>query len=159
MLGSAPRDRSARRPFRNRTVRRRARESTCLWRRSTLSAGRRGRRDGRAGWRACYRRAPANLREEWAEQQGSDAFRGGRRPRHQPRPSIDLAAWFRKTSGAGAASVRVRSGEGEREEWSCLLIARMKVCSIAERGPGGGRTSSSWLVRGVGDGGELACGW
>ena len=53
----------------------------------------------------------------------------------------------------------VRSGEGEREEWSCVLVARLKVCSLAERGPGGGRTSSSWLARGVGDGGQLACDW
>ena len=53
----------------------------------------------------------------------------------------------------------VRSGEGEREEWSSLLVARLKVCSVAERGPGGGRTSSRWSARGVGDGGELACGW
>ena len=52
----------------------------------------------------------------------------------------------------------VRSGEGEREEWRCLLVARLKVCSIAERGPGGGRTSSRWLDRGVVGGGEAACG-
>ena len=29
-----------------------------------------------------------------------------------------------------------------REEWRCLLVAHLKVCSIAERGAGGGRTSS-----------------
>jgi len=55
--------------------------------------------------------------------------------------------------------VSVRSGEGEREEWSCLLVARLKVCSVTERGPGGGRTSSSWLVRGVGDDAQLARDW
>jgi len=44
-------------------------------------------------------------------------------------------------------------------EWRCLLVALLKVCSVAERGPGGGRTSSSWSARGVGDGGEVACGW
>jgi len=32
----------------------------------------------------------------------------------------------------------------------CLLVARLKVCSIAESGPGGGRTSSNWSARGVG---------
>ena len=31
----------------------------------------------------------------------------------------------------------VRSGEGEGEEWRCLLVARLKVCSIAERGDRG----------------------
>ena len=45
------------------------------------------------------------------------------------------------------------------EEWSCLRGASLKVCSIAERGPGGGRTSSTWLARGVGDGDQVACGW
>jgi len=39
--------------------------------------------------------------------------------------------------------VSERGGEGEREEWRCLLVARLKVCSIAERGAGGGRASSS----------------
>jgi len=29
-----------------------------------------------------------------------------------------------------------KSGEGEREEWRCLLVAHLKVCSIAERGVG-----------------------
>ena len=59
-----------------------------------------------------------------------------------------------------ARSVRsVRGGEGEREEWSCLLVARLKVCSVAERGTGGGRTSSSWLVRRAVGGGQQACGW
>jgi len=52
-----------------------------------------------------------------------------------------------------AARVRVRSDECERKEWSCLLVARLKVCNIAERGPGGGHTSSSRLARGVGGGG------
>ena len=55
------------------------------------------------------------------------------------------------------AQLSVRSGACEREEWSCVLVARLKVCSIAERGTGGGRTSSRWLARGVGDGGQLAC--
>ena len=43
----------------------------------------------------------------------------------------------------------VRNGACEREEWRCLLVALLKVCSIAERGTGCGRTSSSWLARGV----------
>ena len=46
------------------------------------------------------------------------------------------------------------SGEGGRGGGaSCLLVARLKVCSVTERGPGGGCTSSSWSARGVGDGG------
>jgi len=53
---------------------------------------------------------------------------------------------------AGAARMSVG-------EWRCLLVARLKVCSVAERGPGGGRTSSSWYARGVEDGGQVACGW
>jgi len=53
---------------------------------------------------------------------------------------------------------RPAGAAGEREEWSCLLVARLKVCSIAERGAGDGRTSSSWSARGVGDGGQLECG-
>ena len=53
----------------------------------------------------------------------------------------------------------VRSGEGEREEWSCLLVARLTVCSVTERGPGACRTSSSWSARGVGDCGQVSCGW
>jgi len=44
----------------------------------------------------------------------------------------------------------------EREEWRCLLVARLRVCSISERGAGGGRTSSRWLARGVGGRGQLA---
>jgi len=35
------------------------------------------------------------------------------------------------------------------------LVARLKVCSVAEREAGGGRTSSRWLPRGVGYGGQL----
>ena len=58
-----------------------------------------------------------------------------------------------------AARASVRSGEGEREEWRCLRVARLKVCSVAERGAGGGRTSPRWSARGEGDGGQLACGW
>jgi len=54
---------------------------------------------------------------------------------------------------------RAGSGEGEREEWRCLLAARLKVCSVAERGAGGGHTSFRRLARGMGDGGPLACGW
>ena len=46
----------------------------------------------------------------------------------------------------------MRSGEGEGEEWRCLLVARLKVCSVTEGGAGGVRTSSRWLVRGVDDG-------
>jgi len=46
-----------------------------------------------------------------------------------------------------------------REEWRRLLFSRLKVCSIAKRGAGGSRTSSSWFASGVGDGGELACCW
>ena len=53
----------------------------------------------------------------------------------------------------------VGSGEGEREEWRCLLVARLKVCSIAEKGAGGDRTTSRWLARGVEGGGQLACDW
>ena len=54
----------------------------------------------------------------------------------------------------------VRSGEGERRvSTTCLLVARLKVCSVAERGIGGGRTSSRWLARGVVGGGQLARGW
>ena len=45
------------------------------------------------------------------------------------------------------------SGEGEREERRCLLVARLKVCSVTERGAGGGRTSSRWSPRGMGGGG------
>jgi len=48
------------------------------------------------------------------------------------------------------ARVSVRSGEGESEEWRCLLVARLKVCSVTERGVGGGRTSSRWLGSGGG---------
>jgi len=55
--------------------------------------------------------------------------------------------------------VSARSGDGEREEWSCLLVGLLKICSVAEREPGGGLTSSRWLGRGVGGGGEVACGW
>jgi len=55
--------------------------------------------------------------------------------------------------------VSARSGECEREEWSCLLGARLKVCSVAERGAGGGHTSPRWSPRGVVDGGLLARGW
>ena len=45
-----------------------------------------------------------------------------------------------------------KRGECEREELRCLLVARLKVCSVAERGVGGGHNSSSWLAR-VGGGG------
>jgi len=61
------------------------------------------------------------------------------------------------STSSNRALVILGSGEGEREEWRCLLVARLKVCSIAERGPGGGRTSSRRLARGVDDGGQLAC--
>jgi len=44
----------------------------------------------------------------------------------------------------------------EREERRCLLVARLKVCSVAERGAGGGRPSSRWLSRGMGGGDHLA---
>ena len=53
----------------------------------------------------------------------------------------------------------LRGGEGEGEERSCLLVTHLKVCSVAERGPGGGRTSSRWLARGVGNGGQVARCW
>jgi len=38
-----------------------------------------------------------------------------------------------------------------------VLVAHLKVCSVSERGTGGGRTRSSWLARGVGGGGQVAC--
>ena len=47
----------------------------------------------------------------------------------------------------------------EREEWRCLLVARVKVCIIKEMGATGGRTSSRWSAGGVGGGGQVARGW
>ena len=45
-------------------------------------------------------------------------------------------------------SVRsVRCCEGELEEWRCLLVARLKVYRVAERGPGSGRASGRASVR------------
>ena len=67
-------------------------------------------------------------------------------------PEGERELW-RVSVRSGERRVSVRSGEGESEGWRCLLVARLKVYSVAERGPGGGRTSSRWLAGGVGDGG------
>jgi len=45
------------------------------------------------------------------------------------------------------------AGACEREEWSCLIIASLKVCSIKERGAGGGQTSPRGLSKE--EGGQL----
>ena len=58
-----------------------------------------------------------------------------------------------------SVSVRSDEGEDEDEELRCLLVARLKVCSVTERGSRCDRTSSSWLARGVGGGGQLVCDW
>jgi len=53
--------------------------------------------------------------------------------------------------------VSLRSGEGVLlvvELFACRSF--VKVCSIAERGAGGSRTSSCELARGVDDGGQVA---
>ena len=66
------------------------------------------------------------------------------------------------TTGVGRRTSNTRTTVSirfisEREEWRCVLVAHLKVCSVSERGPGGGRTRSSWLARGVGGGGQVTC--
>ena len=60
--------------------------------------------------------------------------------------------------------MNVRIGKSKLEEYRCLLVARLKVCSVAERGTGGGGvpppvSQPVSQPRGVGSGGQQARGW
>ena len=65
---------------------------------------------------------------------------------------LPLPVWHELAQGTH----RPGSGACERDTRRCVLVARLKVCSIDERGAGDGRTCSSWLARGVGNGTQLA---